>query len=124
MCYLFEQESNLAIVNSSLTPSLYEIPDYIEVLKYYYEQDNSTLKEETKEYFLNYSQNSEAENEIEAQNLIDKYQERELLREHQEDCSITFVILLLLLVVSFGLFGIIYYCLGKKIKAFYFKLRK
>lgn len=122
--YLFEQESNLAIVNSSLTPSLYEIPDYIEVLKYYYEQDNSTLKEETKEYFLNYSQNSEAENEIEAQNLIDKYQERELLREHQEDCSITFVILLLLLVLSFGLFGIIYYYLGKKIKAFYFKLRK
>ena len=47
-----------------------------------------------------------------------------ILREHQEDCSITFVILLLLLVLSFGLFGIIYYYLGKKIKAFYFKLRK
>ena len=120
--YLFEQENNLNLVNSPLTPSLYEIPDYIDVLKYYYEENNGVLKEETKAYFLNYSKNSDTENEKEAQNLIKKYQEEELLKKYHNNYFIIILILGLLLIICLVTFMIVYSYLGKKIKTFYFKL--
>ena len=120
--YLFEQENNLNLVNSPLTPSLYEIPDYIDVLKYYYEENNGVLKEETKAYFLNYSKNSDTENEREAQNLIKKYQEEELLKKYHNNYFIIILILGLLLIVCLVIFMIVYGYLGKRIKIFYFKL--
>jgi hypothetical protein len=75
----FESINNLDIVNSSLTPSLYEIPSYVEELKEYYEDyyldsDYDTINDETKIYFLNYTNMEDTESESSANLLVQKYQ--------------------------------------------------
>ena len=80
------------------------------------------MEEETKAYFLNYSKNSDTENEKEAQNLIKKYQEEELLKKYHNNYFIIILILGLLLIICLVIFMIVYGYLGKRIKTFYFKL--
>lgn len=74
----FENLNNLELVNSKLTPSLYEIPDYVQELKSYYElnYDNKKYSEEnaqTKDYFRKYNLMNEEESKNKALELINLY---------------------------------------------------
>ena len=128
VAYLFEQKNNLDITNSTLTPSLYEIPEYINKLKKYYEQ-GVELKEEMKNYFLNYSKNTDEENEEMALNLIEEYQEIEIRKREEkmnkeESSKVALTIIGIFLGLSLFLFLLIYIILVKKIGELYKKIRK
>lgn len=117
---VFEQFNDLAITNSSLTPSLYEIPDYIQVLKTYYENSANELTSKTKEYFLNYSKNDDIKNELQATTIIKKYRELTKLSElssMQENniinsiiVSIVITLLIVLIYIIISLFKKIIIC--------------
>ena len=128
VAYLFEQKNNLDITNSTLTPSLYEIPEYINELKKYYEQ-GVELKEEMKNYFLNYSKNTDEENEEKALNLIEEYQEIEIRKREEkmnkeESSKVALTMIGIFLGLSLFLFLLIYIILVKKIGELYKKIRK
>ena len=128
VAYLFEQKNNLDITNSTLTPSLYEIPEYINELKKYYEQ-GVELKEEMKNYFLNYSKNTDEENEEMALNLIEEYQKIEIRKKEEkinkeESSKIALTMIGISLGLSLFLFLLIYIILVKKIGELYKKIRK
>ena len=125
---LFMESNDLEITNSPLTPSLYEIPEYIEELKMYYEESENELTQQTKEYFLNYSTNTDEENETNALNLISLYQELEQKQEEQEQkenyLNVFITLLFLLITLSTILFILIYRLLTKKIRQLYKKVKK
>lgn len=125
---LFMESNDLEITNSPLTPSLYEIPEYIEELKTYYEESENELTQQTKEYFLNYSTNTDEENETNALNLISLYQELEQKQEEQEQkenyLNVFITLLFLLITLSTILFILIYRLLTKKIRQLYKKVKK
>jgi hypothetical protein len=78
----FENINNLDIVNSSLTPSLYEIPDYINELKEYYEKyyndkNYQNINSEVKTYFSDYTTMDDEEAKNQANELIEKYKTQE-----------------------------------------------
>ena len=123
---IFEQANNLAITNSPLTPSLYEIPAYIEELMTYYESNDNELTAETKTYFLNYSKQNPEENEQEALSLIAAYQAWEVEEETSPDQDLTVFITLLFILISLStiFFILIYRTLTKKIRQLYKKVTK
>lgn len=129
---IFEESNNLSITNSNLTPSLYEIPEYIDELMMYYEQNENELTEKTKEYFLNYSNNSDEENVKNAEILISKYKEieqkeeiKQEQKEKQENYIEAFITVIFIFVtISTVLFVLIYRMLVKKIQNIYCKLKK
>ena len=94
----------------------------------YYEQ-NQELTEETKNYFLNYSSNTEEENEEKALSLIRKYQEietRKVEEKYNQGKNSKFVLTIIgiSLGISILLFFMIYIILVKKIGGLYQKIRK
>ena len=129
---VFEDKNKLPITNSTITPSLYEIPEYIDWLKSYYEKEENELTKETKEYFLNYSNQSDEENAKNAEILINKY--KELEREEQEKqnkeeqvenyIEVFVTIIFILISISTILFILIYRLLIKKIKKIYCKVKQ
>lgn len=129
---IFEKENNLPITNSSLTPSLYEIPEYIEKLKTYYEKEENDLTLKVKEYFLNYSNHSDEENAKNAEILIKEYeeieQEKKKKAENEEkyknNVQIIKTITLILITINTIILGTIYYIVFKKIQIVYCKLKK
>ena len=125
---IFEEVNNLGLTNSPLAPSLYEIPDYIETLMTYYEAEENELTTKAKEYFLNYSNKSEEENEIEANILIQEYRKLETkqndLEKENEVLKVFIMILFTFLFLSTILFVLIYRMLTKKIKNVYKKIKK
>ena len=125
---IFEEVNNLGLTNSPLAPSLYEIPDYIETLMTYYEAEENELTTKAKEYFLNYSNKSEKENEIEANILIQEYQKLETkqndLEKENEVLKVFIMILFTFLFLSTILFVLIYRMLTKKIKNVYKKIKE
>ena len=125
---IFEEVNNLGLTNSPLAPSLYEIPDYIETLMTYYEAEENELTTKAKEYFLNYSNKSEEENEIEANILIQEYQKLETkqndLEKENEVLKVFIMILFTFIFLSTILFVLIYRMLMKKIKGVYKKIKK
>ena len=125
---IFEDLNNLGLTNSPLTPSLYEIPDYIEELMNYYELEENELTEQAKEYFLNYSNKTDEENEEEAKLLIKEYQELEEkqydLKKKNQILSVLIIILFILITLCTILFMIVYRILTKKISSVYRKIRK
>lgn len=125
---IFEKVNDLEVTNSSLTPSLYEIPEYINILKTYYEKEENELTAKTKTFFLNYSIKSDEENEKQAQSLIEEYQilEQEALKQENSNSllNVFLVILFLLITISTMLFILIYRLLSQKIKSLYIKIKK
>ena len=125
---IFEEVNNLGLTNSPLAPSLYEIPDYIETLMTYYEAEENELTTKAKEYFLNYSNKSEEENEIEANILIQEYQKLETkqndLEKENEVLKVFIMILFTFIFLSTILFVLIYRMLTKKLKVVYKKIKK
>ena len=125
---IFEEVNNLGLTNSPLAPSLYEIPDYIETLMTYYEAEENELTTKAKEYFLNYSNKSEKENEIEANILIQEYRKLETkqndLEKENEVLKVFIMILFTFIFLSTILFVLIYRMLTKKIKNVYKKIKK
>lgn len=125
---IFEEVNNLGLTNSPLAPSLYEIPDYIETLMTYYEAEENELTTKAKEYFLNYSNKSEEENEIEANILIQEYQKLETkqndLEKENEVLKVFIMILFTFIFLSTILFVLIYRMLTKKIKNVYKKIKE
>lgn len=124
---VFESENNPSLTNSNLTPSLYEMPEYIDTLKEYYES-GSFLSSELKEYFLNYSDRTYEENEMLALSLTNEYEKMELemkSREEQAEKIPTIIIIILIFsFISLVLFIIIFVLLIKRIKQFYKKITK
>ena len=122
---VFEKENNLALTNSSLAPSLYEIPDYIEELMRYYEQEENSLTSKTKAYFLNYSKNTDKVNQENAESLILEYQN--LLKEEETQSNnyvkVIMTILLIMIIISTILFVLILLLIVKKIKTVYKKMK-
>ena len=122
---VFEKENNLALTNSPLAPSLYEIPDYIEELMMYYEQEENSLTSKTKAYFLNYSKNTDEENLENAESLILEYQN--LLKEEETQSNnyvkVIMTILLIIIIISTILFVLILLLIVKKIKTVYKKMK-
>ena len=116
---VFEELNDLELTNSPLTPSLYEIPEYINTLKNYYEKEENELTAKTKTFFLNYSNNTEEENEKQAQELIGEYQTLEQNKEKQVEkdsiLNVFLTILLIFITISTILFILIYRLLTKKI---------
>ena len=125
---IFEEVNNLGLTNSLLAPSLYEIPDYIETLMTYYEAEENELTTKAKEYFLNYSNKSEKENEIEANILIQEYQKLETkqndLEKENDVLKVFIMILFTFIFLSTILFVLIYRMLTKKLKVVYKKIKK
>lgn len=125
---IFEEVNNLGLTNSPLAPSLYEIPDYIETLMTYYEAEENELTTKAKEYFLNYSNKSEEENEIEANILIQEYRKLETkqndLEKENEVLKVFIMILFTFIFLSTILFVLIYRMLTKKLKVVYKKIKK
>ena len=125
---IFEEKNNLGLTNSPLAPSLYEIPDYIETLMTYYEAEENELTTKAKEYFLNYSNKSEKENEIEANILIQEYRKLETkqndLEKENEVLKVFIMILFTFIFLSTILFVLIYRMLTKKLKVVYKKIKK
>lgn len=125
---IFEEVNNLGLTNSPLAPSLYEIPDYIETLMTYYEAEENELTTKAKEYFLNYSNKSEEENEIEANILIQEYQKLETkqndLEKENDVLKVFIMILFTFIFLSTILFVLIYRMLTKKLKVVYKKIKK
>ena len=125
---IFEEVNNLGLTNSPLAPSLYEIPDYIETLMTYYEAEENELTTKAKEYFLNYSNKSEEENEIEANILIQEYQKLETkqndLEKENDVLKVFIMILFTFIFLSTILFVLIYRMIMKKIKGIYKKIKK
>ncbi len=110
----FEKINGLEITNSKLTPSLYEIPLYINELKDYYEKyyDKKTFRDinkKAKNYFLNYSKNSDDKNEDEAKILINEYRKKE-----SNSYSSKFLVLIFMIIGGFGLIKIIAYIVNLK----------
>ncbi len=122
---VFEKENNLALTNSPLAPSLYEIPDYIEELMRYYEQEENSLTSKTKAYFLNYSKNTDKVNQENAESLILEYQN--LLKEEETQSNnyvkVIMTILLIMIIISTILFVLILLLIVKKIKTVYKKMK-
>ena len=129
---LLEEEIALPITNSPLTPSLYEIPDYIETLKELYETNENELTEKTKEYFLKYSENTDSDNEQLALTLIEEYK---ILEESQKQLDeqksnqnnytqIMMTIILSLILINFLLFILIFSLLFQKMRQLYKKITK
>ena len=125
---IFEEVNNLGLTNSPLAPSLYEIPDYIETLMTCYEAEENELTTKAKEYFLNYSNKSEEENEIEANILIQEYQKLETkqndLEKENDVLKVFIMILFTFIFLSTILFVLIYRMLTKKLKVVYKKIKK
>ena len=125
---IFEEKNNLGLTNSPLAPSLYEIPNYIETLMTYYEAEENELTTKAKEYFLNYSNKSEEENEIEANILIQEYRKLETkqndLEKENEVLKVFIMILFTFIFLSTILFVLIYRMLTKKIKNVYKKIKE
>lgn len=125
---VFEELNDLELTNSPLTPSLYEIPEYINTLKNYYEKEENELTAKTKTFFLNYSNNTEEENEKQAQELIGEYQTLEQNKEKQVEkdsiLNVFLTILFIFITISTILFILIYRLLTKKISKLYRKMRK
>ncbi len=125
---VFEELNDLELTNSPLTPSLYEIPEYINTLKNYYEKEENELTAKTKTFFLNYSNNTEEENEKQAQELIGEYQTLEQNKEKQVEkdsiLNVFLTILFIFITISTILFILIYRLLTKKISKLYRKMKK
>lgn len=129
---IFEESNNLSITNSNLTPSLYEIPEYIDELMMYYEQNENELTEKTKEYFLNYSNNNDEENAKNAEILINKYkkiEQKEEIKQEQKEKQENYIevfitVIFIFVTISTVLFVLIYRMLVKKIQNIYCKLKK
>ena len=129
---LFEQSLNISLTNSTLTPSLYEIPDYIEKLMTHYEQEENRLTSKTKEYFLNYSTNNEEVNEREATLLLEEYEKLELEEKEKKEESkskenninVFVTIIFVFILIGTIIFVLIYRILMKKITNLYKKVRK
>ena len=126
---VFENKNNLELTNSSLTPSLYEVPEYLISLKEYYEQEENKLTNEVKEYFLNYSRNTDEKNEEEALNLIKKYElleEQEKLETETKKNNKNSILMIMIIFLSLAtlVFIMIIGLLLKRIKQFYQKTRK
>lgn len=120
---IFEELNDLSLTNSPLTPSLYEIPEYIEVLMTYYEEENTDFNEELRTYFLEYSSKTDTENEVQALDLIAKIEDS-LVVEEKEDIKDTFWGLASILGVILILFIIILRIVYMKVHNLYRKLSK
>ena len=120
---VFEDLNNLALTNSSLAPSLYEIPNYIKELMKYYETYENELTHKTRTYFLNYSSNTEEENRQNAEILIKEYQE--FLKQRNIDNIVKIIIIMLLIIILMCtiLLISIYILIMKKIKVVYKKIK-
>ena len=126
---VFERENNLDLTSSALTPSLYEVPEYLATLKEYYEGEYNELTEKTKDYFLSYSNNTLEENETSALALIKEYQDLEEQEKIENEKESNNANIILIFVISFLsleviLFILILVLLIKRIKQFYQKIKK
>ena len=120
---VFEDLNNLALTNSSLAPSLYEIPNYIKELMKYYETYENELTHKTRTYFLNYSSNTEEENRQNAEILIKEYQEFLNQRNINNIMKIIIIMLLIIILMCTILLISIYILIMKKIKVVYKKIK-
>ena len=82
-----------------------------------------------KNYFLNYSKNTDEENEEKALNLIEEYQEIEIRKREEkmnkeESSKVALTMIGIFLGLSLFLFLLIYIILVKKIGELYKKIRK
>ena len=126
---IFEAKNNIGITNSNLTPSLYTIPEYINILKEYYEKEENELTSKTREFFLNYSKNTDEENYEKAQILIKEYQkleEQEKIESEKESSNISImqIIIITSLTSETILFISIFALLIKRINQIYQKMKK
>lgn len=133
----FEHLNNLELANSPLTPSLYEIPEYIEELMFLYEanynnKNYAKLVSDTKMYFKNFSTSEEIENETQAQDLISKFknhQEPEIEKISKNITKIPNLVnykiaLLIVIAILTPIFITIYLTIKKEIKRIYHKKHK
>ena len=121
---IFEQLNNLPLTNSPLTPSLYEIPEYIPKLINYYEKEENELTSKTKSFFLNYSKNTDEENEMIANKLIKEYEELENECLKKQNLEYLITIPLIIIIINTIALIIIYHKLVKKIRQLYKKIIK
>ena len=125
---IFEQYNKLPITNSPLTPSLYEIPEYIGKLKEYYEKEENELTNKVKSYFLSYSKKTDEENERDALNLMEEYEElkrKEIKVEKKLNRLDTFLMIVFILSsIALFLLLLIFALVAKKIRQVYKKITK
>jgi len=134
---IFEKLNGLELSNSPLTPSLYEIPDYISELKglyeqYYQNKNYTKLINNTKNFFLEYHHNDTLKNEELATKLIEEFKNKkvpivEIISENISEISslINYKIALILIIVILAPIAItIYLEIKKSLKHLTHKIKK
>lgn len=134
---IFEKLNGLELSNSPLTPSLYEIPDYISELKglyeqYYQNKNYTKLINNTKNFFLEYHHNDTLKNEELATKLIEEFKNKkvpivEIISENISEISslINYKIALILIIVILAPIAItIYLEIKKALKHLTQKIKK